>query len=388
MSARTATLAAMEPNPSVVAPPLTSEPSEADAIAAEEKELQGSCKRFVVSHGVRTAGEMLESIGAEVDKDSYGEGGVVAELEEEVAELLAKPAAVFLPTGTMAQQATLRVHADRRGRSTFVAHPACHLDWREGRGYQRLHGLSMRQAGELRRPLSASDLAAVGEAPAALLIELPQRDLGGRLPTWEDLEAQVAWAHDRGAAAHLDGARLWEAAAGYGRPPAAVAALFDTVYVSFYKGLGSIGGCCVAGPAEVVAEVREWRTRHGGTVFGLWPYAASCLTSLRRRLPLMAEYHRHGLAIAAVLRDIPGVDVVPDPPQTSHLHLLFDRSTEELRAAAHRLARERQIWTFSRWASTDAPNLQRVELAVGDATMAFTPEEIGELVSFLLTDEG
>ena len=182
MSARTATLAAMEPNPSVVAPPLTSEPSEADAIAAEEKELQGSCKRFVVSHGVRTAGEMLESIGAEVDKDSYGEGGVVAELEEEVAELLAKPAAVFLPTGTMAQQATLRVHADRRGRSTFVAHPACHLDWREGRGYQRLHGLSMRQAGELRRPLSASDLAAVGEAPAALLIELPQRDLGGRLP--------------------------------------------------------------------------------------------------------------------------------------------------------------------------------------------------------------
>ena len=62
---------------------------------------------------------------------------------------------------------------------------------------------------------------------------------------------------------HLDGARLWEAAAGYGRPPAEIAALFDTVYVSFYKGIGALPGCCVAGPADVVAEVREWRQPHG-----------------------------------------------------------------------------------------------------------------------------
>jgi len=353
-----------------------------------EKALQNSCTRFLVANGIRSAAEMLGEIEAGTEKDYYGEGGVVAELESEVAGLLRKPSAVFLPTGTMAQQVTLRVHADRRGRSSFVGHPACHLDWREGRGYQTLHGLSFRQAGELRRPLTAADLEAVGEAPAALLVELPQRDLGGHLPAWDDLEAQVAWAHGRGAAAHLDGARLWEAAAGYERPPGDVAALFDTVYVSFYKGLGSIGGCCVAGASDVMAEVREWRTRHGGTVFGLWPYAASSLTSLRKRLSRMPDYRRHALAIAEVLQKVPGAEVVPCPPPTSHLHVLLSRDAEELHAAVVRLAEERQIWTFSRLSGTDVPGVQRVELPVGEATMTFTPEEIGELVSYLLTDGG
>jgi threonine aldolase len=357
-------------------------------LTEEEKALRNACSRFLVGHGFRTAAELLSELGSTIELDNYGEGGVVEELESEVSELLGKPAAVFLPTGTMAQQVTLRVHADRRGRSTFVAHPACHLDWREGRGYQRLHGLTFRQAGDLRRPLTAASLESVVEAPAALLLELPQRDLGGHIPAWEDLEAQVAWAHDRGAAAHLDGARIWEASAGYERSPADVAALFDTVYVSFYKGLGSIGGCCVAGSADVVGEVREWRTRHGGTVFGLWPYAASCLACLRMRLPRMAGYREHGRAIAEALRAVDGIEVVPDPPPTSHLHLLMHRDAEGLRQAALGLARSRGIWTFARWAPTDVPSVQRVELPIGDATMAFTPAEICKVVRALLTDAG
>jgi len=366
--------------------PLHASYDPAMAETEEERTLRSACTRFLVGHGVRTAAELLGDIDASVEIDRYGEGGVVAELEAEVARLLGKPAALFLPTGTMAQQAALRVHADRRHRSTFVAHPACHLDWHEGRGYQRLHGLSLLPAGDLRRPLVAEDLSAVKEAPAALLIELPQRDLGGRLPAWEDLEAQVGWARSRGAAAHMDGARLWEAAAGYDRTPAEIAALFDTVYVSFYKGLGSISGCCLAGEPDVVDEVGEWRRRHGGTAFGLWPYAASCLASLRSRLPRMAEYYQQGLAIADVLRGVPGVELVPDPPHTSHLRIHVDRDAEGLRAASFRLARERQIWTFTRSAPVDTPGVQCVELPVGDATLGFKPEEIGELFAYLLTD--
>jgi threonine aldolase len=216
--------------------------------------------------------------------------------------------------------------------------------------------------------MTAADLEPIAEAPAAVLVELPQRDIGGWLPTWHDLEAQVAWAHGKGAAAHLDGARLWEAAAGYERTPAEVADLFDTVYVSFYKGIGAIGGCCVAGPADVVAEVREWRTRHGGTIFGLWPYAASCLASLRTRGPRMTDYLRHAMAIGEALRSVSGAQVVPE--------------------AALRLARDRQIWTFVRWSRADTPGVQIVELPVGDATLAFTPEEISEIFRFLLTDAG
>jgi threonine aldolase len=354
---------------------------------AEAEALQAACTRHLAGHGRRSAADFLADIDGETALDRYGSGGIVAELESEVAELLGKPAAVFLPTGVMAQQSTLRVHADRRARRTIVAHPVTHLDWHEGRAYERLHGLSLRQAGDLRRGLEAADLEDVAEAPAALLLELPQRDLGGVLPTWEDLEAQVAWAQRRGAAAHLDGARLWEAAAGYGRTPAEVAALFDTVYVSFYKGLGSMGGCCVAGPTDVVAEVREWRRRHGGTVVGLWPYAASSLASLRKRLPRMADYHRHGLAIAAALRDVPGAEVVPDPPHTSHLHIHLHREPGELVEASRRLARERQLWTFGNWWLADSPNLRRVELPVGDATLGFAPAEVADIIGYLLTDQ-
>src|SRR5260370_511015 len=127
-------------------------------------------------------------------------------------------------------------------------------------------------------------LTAVAEPPAVLLIELPQRDLGGQQPDWEDLQAQTGWAKGRGAAVHLDGARLWESAAGYGRPLTEIAALFDTVYVSFYKGIGALAGCCVAGPADILAEGREWRPRVGGTLCALVPDAAAALSDPPRRL--------------------------------------------------------------------------------------------------------
>ena len=172
----------------------------------------------------------------------------MADLEGRIAALLGKPAAVFLPSGTMAQQAVLRVHADQRQRRTVLFHPCCHIDVHEGRGYQRLHQLTGRPVGDPHRLLSVADLAAVAEPPAALVLELPQRDLGGQQPPWDELAAQLGWARQQGAAVHLDGARLWESAAGYGRPPADIAGLFDTVYVSFYKGLGALPGCCVACP--------------------------------------------------------------------------------------------------------------------------------------------
>lgn len=351
---------------------------------AVEAEAIAHCQRFLQLHGRRSPAELLADIAPDVGMDRYGHGGVVAELEAETADVLGKPAAVFLPSGTMAQQAVLRVHTDHRGRSTFVCHPACHLEWREGRGYQRLHGLACHPAGDIRLPLTVSDLEAVAEAPAALLLELPQRDLGGHLPSWESLTAQVAWARRRGAAVHLDGARLWECGPFYQRTPAEIAAPFDTVYVSFYKGLGALSGCCLAGDTGIVAEVREWRTRHGGSLPALWPYAGSALTCLRRRLAKMASYYNHAVAIAAALSDLPGIEVVPDPPQTPMMHLLIQCSAPAFAAAVLRLAHEHHVWTFSRWFPSDSPSIQRIELAVGDATMGFTPAEIRKLLEYLV----
>lgn len=343
--------------------------------------LRDRCSRFLLGHGPVRAANLLATIPADTVVDRYGDGGVVAELEQKIAQLLDKPAAAFLPSGTMAQQAVLRVHADRRSRRTVLFHPACHVDQHEGRAYERLQQLIGRPVGERDRLMTVEDLATVAEPVAAVLIELPQRDLGGQQPPWPQLQAQADWAREHGAALHMDGARLWESAAGYGRPPAAVAALFDTVYVSFYKGLGALPGCCLAAAEDVVAEVREWRRRLGGTLFGLWPNAASALSCLSRRLPLMPAYLEHARAIADAVRDVPGVRLIPDPPQTPMLHLLLTTTQERFRATVRRIAEETGVWTWERAAITADPGVRRVELPVGDATCALQPAEIRDLMA-------
>jgi threonine aldolase len=338
--------------------------------------LRDRCTRFFHGHGRATAASMLATIPAGTALDTYGEGGVVADLEAEIARLLGKPAAVFLPSGTMAQQAVLRVHADARQRRTVLFHPMCHLEQKEEQAYQRLHGLIGRPVGGQDRLITLADLTAIAEPPAVLLLELPQRDIGGQQPAFDDLVAQVDWARERGAAAHLDGARLWEAAAGYGKPPAEIAALFDTVYVSFYKGIGALAGCCAAGPEDVIAQVREWRRRMGGTLYGLWPGAASALSCLAERLPKFPAYLEHARAIAAALAAVPGVTVIPDPPQAPMMHLLLRADRDDYAKAAWRLAEDNGIWTSPEPMRTVDPSVQRLELSVGDATLGFTAQEL------------
>jgi threonine aldolase len=261
-----------------------------------------------------------------------------------------------------------------------IFHPACHLDRHEGQALERLHGLIGRPVGDQHRLLELPDLEQVAEPPAALVLELPQRDLGGQLPSWEELQAQIRWARDRGAAAHLDGARLWEASAGYERSPGEISALFDTAYVSFYKGIGALAGCCLAGPEDVVAEVREWRARMGGTLFGLWPGAASALSLLAPRLERMPTYLQHARAIAGALREVDGLRVVPDPPHAPMLHLLVRTPPERAAQVCRELAQE-GTWTWEKPMRTGDPETSRFELSVGEATCTLTPEQVREVLT-------
>jgi len=349
----------------------------------ETRARRAACTDSFLGNGLVRPRELIATIDPDAEPDTYAEGGVVAELERHVAALLGKPAAAFLPSGTMAQAATLRVHADARGPRTVVWHPYCHLDRHEGQGYQRLHQLTGRPAGDQDQLLTLADLRQIAEPVAALLLELPQRDLGGQLPPWDDLVAQTGWARDRGAAVHLDGARLWEATAGYERSPAEVAALFDTVYVSFYKGVGALPGSCVVGSENDVAQVREWRARLGGTLYAMWPAASSALGLLDDALAEMPARMRHARAIAAALAGVPEVRVVPDPPQTPMMHLLFGTSAATFRANAKRLAEETGLWVWPSAFATGDPDVVRAELAVGRATLRHKPEAIAEILAGL-----
>lgn len=350
----------------------------------ETRARRDRCRTFFLGDGLIRPVDLLEAIPDDVIADVYGDGGAVTDLEVRVADLLGKEAAVFLPSGTMAQAATLRVHADARGSRTVLWHPTCHLATHEGEAYSRLHGLAGRAVGQAHRLLEVDDLRTVAEPIAAVLWELPQRDLGGRLPAWDDLVEQIDRAREHGAAAHLDGARVWEASAGYGRSLDEIVGLFDTCYVSFYKGLGAMPGCCVAGPRSIVDQVREWRRRLGGTLFAMWPAAASALAALDERLAEMPARLVQARAIAAALANVDGVRVLPDPPQTPMMHLLFDTSEEEFASSARRLAENDGVWVWPRAMPTGDPGVVRCELSVGRATCAQDPRWIAETLGALV----
>ena len=319
---------------------------------------------------------LAEATGADEYADAYGEGELIERFEREIAGLLGKEAAVFMPSGTMAQQIALRIWSERKGCRTVGLHPTCHLEIHEQRAYQVLHGLIGRLVGSPRRVITLDNLTDIHEPLAALLLELPLREIGGQLPEWDDLAAQSAWAHERGVALHMDGARLWESAPYYGRSYAEIAALFDSVYVSFYKGIGGIAGAALAGPADFIAEARVWQRRHGGNLVQLYPYVIAAREGLRQRLPRFAGYHARALRIAKALSAVPGVVVKPNPPQTNMMHVYMRGDPERLKAAALAIAREEKVALFSWLAATDLPDMWMFELSVGDAAEALSDEEI------------
>lgn len=345
---------------------------------------RSSCTRFLAGHGQRSAADLLAAIPTDLGIDRYGAGGAVAALEAEIRRILGKPAAVFMPSGTMAQQIALRIHADRHGSRAVAWHPTCHLEIHEDKAYQRLHDLVGVDAGNPRALFTLDDLKAIKEPLAAVLFELPQREIGGMLPEWQALKEQVEYVRGIGAAAHLDGARLWESAPHYGRPHAEIAALFDTVYVSFYKGLGALAGCCLAGAPDVIDEARAWRKRHGGTLFGMWPNAASALACLRERLPKMPGYVAHARAIAKKLRGVKGIEVVPDPPPTNMMRIHLRVNESDFRRAAVRIARKRGVFTWPQSAPGPTPADRTVELSIGDATLGFRPQEAADIIAELV----
>lgn len=322
--------------------------------------------------------------GSQVKVDAYGRGDLVADFEKEIATLLGKEAAVFMPSGTMAQQIALRIWADRRHTPHVAFHPKCHLEIHEQKGYELLHGLHGVLVGSPDRLMTLEDLQQVREPLAALLVELPQREIGGQLPTWEALTNLIDWARERGAATHLDGARLWECQPFYGREVAEIAALFDTAYVSFYKILGGIAGAALAGPADVIAEARIWQRRHGGNLVRMYPFVLSAKLGMDTRLNRMDSYHRKAIEIAAVLSAMPRIEVVPDPPHTNMMHVYIRGDKDRLEAAALDIARDSHVWLFHPLRPSPLPAYFMFELTVGDATLELSTQEITDLFATLL----
>ncbi len=350
--------------------------------ADEQKALRRRCRIVGGGHAEPAPGEELERVGAWCrahgwDADRYGDGALIGAFEAKVAALLGKEAAVFVPSGTMAQQIALTLWCERASLPRFAMHPTAHPELHEFRAYASLARLAAVLLGPRERPTLATDLAGCAERVAALLVELPAREIGGQLPAWDDLCALADVARAKGVRLHLDGARLWEAREAYApRTLAEIAGLFDSVYVSFYKGIGALSGAMLAGDTAFVAEARVWRRRYGGTLSQLHPYVASAAMRFDDQLAKMPAYRARALALAPRLAALPGVRVRPSPPQVNLFHVHVDAPPEALVAARDRVALEDGVWIAQRFAPAPVPGWSWTEVYVGDLLLALADDDV------------
>lgn len=346
------------------------------------------CQKFLSGHYPKTQRQWLEQLAAsplvEAGRDAYSSGPNVEALEKEVAELLGKEAALWVPKGVVAQQIALLVYADRARCRNVVLHPKSHIELDESDAYEKLSGMKGILVGKDYRPFDAADLERVTEPLAAVVVELPLRRAGYKLPDWEKLTAIAEWCRSRQVPLHFDGARLWEAAPFYDRSLAEISALADSVYVSFYKGLGGLTGCVLAGEAAFVSETKIWRSRFGGNLFTAFPYVISAIEGLHHHLPKMPGYYEQALSIAAALAELPGVIVNPGPPHCNGFQVLLPRSVAALLKANLEYADRQEKWLFGYFDETGVPGLSMGEIVVGEATADWTTGEIVDAFKSLL----
>jgi threonine aldolase len=276
---------------------------------------------------------------AEVGDDVHGEDPSVNRLQERVATLLGKEAALFFPSGTMANQAALRVHT-RPGDVVIAARDAHILKYEAGAA-SALSGLQIKTIGragsftpdEVRAALHPSDLHF---APTTLLaVENTHNAAGGRVFRPEPLAHATQAAREAGLALHCDGARLWNAAIAQGLAPAVLAAPFDTVSVCLSKGLGAPVGSLVAGSLELVARLRRIRKLLGGGMRQAGVIAAAGSFALEHQLTRLVEDHAHAQLLARGLAEL-GLEVEGTPETNIVMFRVAD-------AAFHARAREHGV---------------------------------------------
>lgn len=307
--------------------------------------------------------------------DVYGTGALIEDFEERVADMLGKPAALFLPSGVLAQSIALRIHADRRNKTGVGLHPTSHLVLHEHDGYRKLWGLNGKLLGDPRKVLTHADLQAQApEALAAVVLELPMREIGGQLPGWQDLQTQVDWARRHDIAVHIDGARLWHCPAHYGRSLAEICALADSVYVSLYKDIGGIAGAVLAGETDFIAEARIWNRRAGGNLFSFYPYILAAEQGLEDNLSGIDEAVGYARRLGPMLGAIDGVRTNPATPQSAMFHLHIELDRDALIQATADYAGRHDVIVLPKPRAVDEQGDSICEISVGRSTMAHPPE--------------
>jgi len=257
---------------------------------------------------------MREAIArAEVGDDVFGEDPTVLALQAEVARLLGKQAALFVPSGTMGNQ--LAIHVQTRPGDEVIVGEWAHPVWYEAGAGPALNGVQFAVAGA-GGLFTADEMEAqikpdtyYSPRTSMIAIENTHNRAGGRVFPQSDARAVAERARERGLASHLDGARLWNASVATGVPVNELAAPFDTVSVCFSKGLGAPVGSALAGPRALIVRAHRTRKMWGAGMRQAGILAAAALYALEHHRERLAEDHAHARLLAETLAKAPGIHV-------------------------------------------------------------------------------
>jgi threonine aldolase len=289
--------------------------------------------------------------GAAVGDDQYGEDPTANALQARVAALLGKEAALWLPSGTMANQVALRV-LTRPGDDVVVSRES-HAVWHETGAGAANAGVQFTEVGS-RGTFTAQEIASACKPrghviyPPTTLVEVENTHnrAGGVIFPQDEVVRICAAARERGVASFLDGARLWNAAVASGRRPAELAAPFDLVAVALSKGLGAPGGSLLAGSRELIERAVRYRRMSGGAMRQVGIFAAAGLYAIERHMDRLAEDHANARLIAERLAASPRIAIDLETAQTNILVFSVKEGAPDAATVVAR-AKERGVLIFA-----------------------------------------
>ena len=277
---------------------------------------------------------------APVGDDVFGDDPTVNRLQERVAELLGKEAALYVPSGTMSNLIGVRVHCSPG--DEMICEEGCHIYNYEQAGYAQIGGIAARtvvgESGVLRPEQLHGLIRPINDhlvRTRLVCLENTHNRGGGKIQPYEYVEEICRWAHDGGLRTHLDGARLLHAVVATGIEATRWTQHFDTVSICFSKGLGAPVGSALAGSREMIDRAHRFRKVLGGGMRQAGVIAAGAIYALDNHVERLADDHANAEQLARGIQQIDQLEIQGGPPETN---LLFFRVDPAWGTAAQLLA--------------------------------------------------
>ncbi|MCA4011741.1 threonine aldolase [Vibrio vulnificus] len=356
-----------------------------------KKDLRAHCHTIIAGNHEHSPAEHFYAMAKwceehQVKHDVYGDGEFINSFQQKVADLLGFEAGLFVITGTMTQATALELVCRKKRNPVVAMHESSHIYRFERQGYQLQNRFSILPLGDMFRPWTAKDLNAWPDEISAVLYELPMRELGGQLPSWDELNDIKAECEHRDIHLHMDGARLWECAAYYQKSYKEIATGFQSAYVSLYKGINGLGGSLLLGDKQFIEQASIWMKRQGGNVYHRTPYVVSAAMQFDQQLAQMPALFARTQQIYQILREFPQLAVSPYEPHANMLHLIVPLSVENAIELRDRVAEQKGIW-LGHPQTTQHPDQSIFEWYVGDRLLNIADDQLREVLAYLANAE-